>query len=440
MLLSSTNPTAAQLGRPAGDRRVWFRLVTPEVDTAGTITLPMGVDLTRFRLRPVFLWHHPLPGLQPEKDLPPPPPEAVIGRVVEIEQSEQALDILVEFVPGEVNPQAEICYQMILGGYLGAVSWGGNILRKEDRDIGGAVVPVITAVDLFEASLVIVGANPGAQMLERAIRALSLQPAPSPSSAATDPAPRTSSAAPARSEPVATKEPETCMTKDALRGKIGAGEGDADSKSMRAAAYRYAMETSDSPEERAAVCKAMDEHFPEHEEPDGDEAKAEAAAGAGEPAKEEKAEPAEKAEDADEEEIGKMDEKAVRAALLFSRRLSKRGASAASVDSQLEGEVQKLIDAGQVENTPARRKEAMELHRAGALLPALRAAGVQPGTFTTGQRLRGGRVGTETEIATRSAGGPATPPRKTAPDDITTQAQKDADEGLRALRVAAGRN
>ena len=72
-----------------GDRQVWFRLVTRDVDRHGTIIEPAGVDTRAFLANPVFLWMHDSGG----GDRPTPPPDVVIGRVVEIDQTAEHFDI-----------------------------------------------------------------------------------------------------------------------------------------------------------------------------------------------------------------------------------------------------------------------------------------------------------------------------------------------------------
>lgn len=413
-MLVSTNPTAAQLDRdPGGDRRIWFRLVTPELDRDGTITLPMGVRMERFMRNPVFCWNHPISS-KDGSEPPPAPPEAVIGRVVEYAQSEQALDILVDFAPEAVNAQAEVCYQMVRAGYLGATSYCGPELRREDRTYeGGATIPTIVESELWEASLVIVPSNPGAQVLQRALAALRAA-APSPSA---EPAPAARTSPPEQLPPA---KRGTRVEKDELNSKLGLPES-ADRKVASKALDRYMDTTADNAEQRAMMRSAYEAHYPEGE-PDGDEAKPKAAEGDGEEKpKEEPAEKAAEGDDLDKEE----DPEVLRAAVRMAQRAAATRSAATSDDAKIAAEVDKLIADGQVERDPAERARAIALHARGKLLPALRAAGVKSGTFTTSQRLAGGRVGTPTEIATRSAGGAVTPPRK-GPEEAAHDPVADA--------------
>lgn len=421
-MLASTNTSAAQLDREAGDRRIWFRLVTPEPDRDRTITLPEGVRMDRFMRNPVFCWNHPI-STKDGSEPPPAPPEAVIGRVVSYEQSAAALDILVDFAPEAVNPQAEVCYQMVRAGYLGAVSYCGPEMRREDRTYGEAgVIPTIVESELWEASLVIVPSNPGAQVLSRALSALAaLRAADTPPPPAEPAAPRTS---PAETTPSAKRG---SMERDEFNSKLGLpGEG-ADRKVASKALDRYMDTTADGAEQRAMMRTAFEAHYPDgeggaHKEPDGDEgAAAKAAEGEEKPA--DKEPEAKAADDLDKEE----DPETLRAAVRMAQRAAAvRPAGAAGADAKIAAEVDEMIRDGRIERDPARRAEAITLHAKGKLLPALRAAGIKPGTFTTSQRLGSPRVGTPTEVATRSAGGAAVPSRKGSDVDADVKADAEA--------------
>lgn len=201
-----------------GDRQVWFRLVTRDVDRHGTIIEPAGVDTRAFLANPVFLWMHDSGG----GDRPTPPPDVVIGRVVEIDQTVEHFDICCQFDNDDtrevtvlpdgsesvtIKPGlATTCYRKVKAGFLRAVSIGCNALAESRATIDGVEVPVYTAVELLECSLVIIGSNRGALKLDRAAAAAmvarldseegeavgeqpSTQPAQSQPSSASTPAP-----------------------------------------------------------------------------------------------------------------------------------------------------------------------------------------------------------------------------------------------------------
>ena len=78
----------------SGARRAVFRLVTPTIDRYQTVIDPQGVMLDEHKAAgSPFLWMHS----SGDGFGPAPPPDVVIGRVVEYAQSAAALDITVEF-------------------------------------------------------------------------------------------------------------------------------------------------------------------------------------------------------------------------------------------------------------------------------------------------------------------------------------------------------
>ena len=145
----------------SSQRRVWFRLVTRDIDRHGTIIEPAGVDMAAFRANPVFLWMHDSGGGEVT-----PPPDVVIGRVTNFDQSVDALDIEVEF-DDDGDGLAATCFRKVKDGFLRMVSIGCNVLEEETVQIGTHKVPVYTRTELLECSLVIIGSNRGALKLDR---------------------------------------------------------------------------------------------------------------------------------------------------------------------------------------------------------------------------------------------------------------------------------
>ncbi len=145
----------------SSQRRVWFRLVTRDIDRHGTIIEPAGVDMTAFRANPVFLWMHDSGGGETT-----PPPDVVIGRVTNFDQSVDALDIEVEF-DDDGDGLAATCFRKVKDGFLRMVSIGCNVLEEETVMVGTHKVPVYTRTELLECSLVIIGSNRGALKLDR---------------------------------------------------------------------------------------------------------------------------------------------------------------------------------------------------------------------------------------------------------------------------------
>jgi len=145
----------------SSQRRVWFRLVTRDIDRHGTIIEPAGVDMTAFRANPVFLWMHDSGGGETT-----PPPDVVIGRVTNFDQSVEALNIEVEF-DDDGDGLAATCFRKVKDGFLRMVSIGCNVLEEETVMVGTHKVPVYTRTELLECSLVIIGSNRGALKLDR---------------------------------------------------------------------------------------------------------------------------------------------------------------------------------------------------------------------------------------------------------------------------------
>lgn len=155
----------------SGDRRVWFRLVTRDVDRHGTIIEPSGIDTTAFLANPVFLWMHDSGG----SDRPTPPPDVVIGRVVTIDQTRTLFDIEVEFDDDGEGGLATTCYRKVKAGFIRMVSIGCNATSETVAEVNGVNVPVFSTVELLEASLVIIGSNRAALKLDRTAAAAMLR-------------------------------------------------------------------------------------------------------------------------------------------------------------------------------------------------------------------------------------------------------------------------
>jgi len=133
--------------QPQGDRRVKFIASTKAVDRHGTRLLPSGCRAENFRKNPAFLWGHNKDG----------EPDDVIGTVVELTISEEAVTALVEF---DLGRKAQKCLRRVRRGVLRAVSVGFIPLRELPPDAEGVVD--VVEWELCELSLVAVGSNPEA--------------------------------------------------------------------------------------------------------------------------------------------------------------------------------------------------------------------------------------------------------------------------------------
>lgn len=147
--------------RAEGDRQVWFRASTPAIDRHGTIIKPDGIQLDRYLKNPVVLWAHDGYGGWDTPDR-----RNVIGKTVDYEQSDMALDMLVEF---DTSPEAEDVLNKVTNGFLSAVSIGFRPRKVGSTTINEKDVPVFEEVELLELSLVPIPSNPEALKLERSI-------------------------------------------------------------------------------------------------------------------------------------------------------------------------------------------------------------------------------------------------------------------------------
>lgn len=150
------------------ERTVWFRLVTRNVDRHGTIIEPAGIDTAAFLRNPVFLWMHQSGGGDTASQ---PPPDVVIGRVVEIDQTDDHFDICVLFDDDGPDGLASTCYRKVLAGFIRMVSIGCNALVETSTRVGDIDVPTYSKTELLECSLVIIGSNRQALKLDRAAMA-----------------------------------------------------------------------------------------------------------------------------------------------------------------------------------------------------------------------------------------------------------------------------
>jgi len=360
----------------SGVRRAVFRLCTPAIDRHGTVILPEGVQLDAHKAAgSPFLWMHESGGFGAA-----PPPDVVIGRVVEYAQSAAALDITVEFADDGPQGLASRCWEKVQAGLLRMVSIGCSVVASETRKVGGQDVTVFTRSELWEASLVIVGSNREALRLDRAaaIRALdSLKEIPK-------------------------------MDKSALCQLLGIAE-DADRETAEAGLIKYLSETSDDADARKAAAAALDECFPES--PEGEDMT--------------------RSEDGKDEEL-----EALRAANVeLSRALSaaqaaraatppaaKVASDAATKEAALGKEVDQWITEGRIKREE--RASWLDKHRAGKAAKVVRHLPV--GTWTTSRSIAQS-PGAAVKVETPAANGEAS---KTPSLMQRFAAQQRAEHGL----------
>jgi HK97 family phage prohead protease len=157
--------TAIRLPDPDGDRLVTFRANTRTIDRHRTRVEPRGGDLSNYRSNPIFLWGHDGYGGW----FSVPQMEHVLGRAVDITQSDASMDIKTEFASKAINPKADMALGLVRGGFLNAVSIGfiprKVVVEMED----GIEVPIIKEWELLEVSLVPIPSNPEALAVARAM-------------------------------------------------------------------------------------------------------------------------------------------------------------------------------------------------------------------------------------------------------------------------------
>jgi HK97 family phage prohead protease len=122
---------------------------TGEIDAYGERVDPAGIDLTRYAQNPVVLFGHNSYGLP-------------IGHSRNVRVDGDALRATVRFVDASANELAERVYQGVLQKSIRGVSIGFRSKSSRVEEIDGRSVPVHTAVELVEISIVTLPANPSA--------------------------------------------------------------------------------------------------------------------------------------------------------------------------------------------------------------------------------------------------------------------------------------
>lgn len=370
------------IATPLADRERVIRFSISTVqDRHGTVLDPLGLDLNAFLANPIALWNH----AGTAEDSPPPRPEDAIGRVSGIELAPDVITFDVEFAPAEVNPVADRVFRMVVAKFLNAVSLGFGILETGKR--GG--VEIITRSELREISMVLVGSNPSAL----AVRGY-----------------------------ITTGRKVPIMDKDALIKLLGLDET-ADREAAERACMGYLVKTEDSPEQRAAVVKALDEVWPESDEGEAQPA----AEGEARAADEGEAEGKDKG-DAETRGLATANKYLVKA---LAEAKAAQGQAVVKAVSETERKavavrtVEGLIRSGRI---PASAKdEAIKDELDGVLAGALRYLPEGACTLAKGAQ----RSGAGARVQTRSA-----PPVVAAIED-----EKDVDaDADRILKGAAARN
>jgi HK97 family phage prohead protease len=136
------------------ERAIKFTISSPSVDRDKDTLSVAGWKLDSFQRNPVVPFAHDYSSLP-------------VAKAVNISSEKNALVSTAQFVPKEVYPFADTVYQMLLGGYLNAVSVGFRPLKHEvNKDRGGVD---FLEQELLEYSVVPVPANPEALVEARSV-------------------------------------------------------------------------------------------------------------------------------------------------------------------------------------------------------------------------------------------------------------------------------
>ena len=224
-----------------GGNRMRFVASTAAVDAQRTRIMPRGCRLDRFKAAGSLplLWAHKRDGA----------PDDVLGRVVDVEVSDSAVECTAEF---EAHPRAQLVLGLVRRGTIRSCSIGFCDFETSEPDADG--VSTIAAWTLCELSVCPVGANPEAL----AVRSFTVRAAAGPSQ-------------------TRTHEPKPGRSRMNPLDKLGIAEG-AKPEEVAAALIKYLRESQDSDEDKLACVVALLGMLAPAASDDGAEAAAKAAA------------------------------------------------------------------------------------------------------------------------------------------------------------------
>lgn len=142
--------------KAVGERQIRVIVSTGDVDRAGDIIDPNGIDFTAYRKNPVILYQH-------DHDEP-------IARCTEIGVVDGKVEALVQFPDAGAAEKSDEVYNLIKAGVLNAISIGFIPLESvsiDPKDSWGA--KRYTKCEMLEASIVSVPCNSNALIIERTI-------------------------------------------------------------------------------------------------------------------------------------------------------------------------------------------------------------------------------------------------------------------------------
>lgn len=148
------NKDFTSVTKAVGERQIRVIVSTGDVDRAGDIIDPNGIDFTAYRKNPVVLYQH-------DHDEP-------IARCAEIGVVNGRVEALFQFPDPGASETSDEVYNLIKAGVLNAVSIGFIPLESISLDPKDAWGPKrYTKCEMLEVSVVSVPANSNALIIER---------------------------------------------------------------------------------------------------------------------------------------------------------------------------------------------------------------------------------------------------------------------------------
>lgn len=233
-----TRAAAATSFREARDgQRTTAWVTTDAIARDGMILEPDGLDTTAYERNPVVLWQH---GGDPQRGTVPIARCVALTRRDERQADGTTVRGWLATIEWGADPFAQLIHEQVRTGLLSMTSIGWNSRRVEHRTIEGRTVPVVTEGEMLEFSIVAIGADRNALIVERsadaarlarieadvaALRA-ALHPATQPEATAPAAAPAPDATA-SQPEAPATPEPRAATADDyaALAADIAARAG-----------------------------------------------------------------------------------------------------------------------------------------------------------------------------------------------------------------------
>lgn len=148
------NKDFTSVTKAVGERQIRVIVSTGDVDRAGDIVDPNGIDFTAYRKNPVVLYQH-------DHDEP-------IARCAEIGVVNGRVEALFQFPDPGASETSDEVYNLIKAGVLNAVSIGFIPLESISLDPKDSWGPKrYTKCEMLEVSVVSVPANSNALIIER---------------------------------------------------------------------------------------------------------------------------------------------------------------------------------------------------------------------------------------------------------------------------------